>query len=94
MGVVAEKHADKVVITDDNPRTESPSSIRSEIIKYCPKASEIENREKALYHCVNSLQKGDILVIAGKGHETSQTIENTVIAYSCLLYTSPSPRDS
>ena len=69
MGRVASEHTDKVIITDDNPRNENPATIRSQIKKFCPKATEIGDRAKAILVGVNQLKAGDALIIAGKGHE-------------------------
>jgi UDP-N-acetylmuramoyl-L-alanyl-D-glutamate--2,6-diaminopimelate ligase len=72
MGTVATELADVVVITDDNPRSEEPARIRAEIRATAPKAIEIGERGEAIRAAVAMLQSGDVLVIAGKGHETSQ----------------------
>ena len=74
MGELAQKFSDLVIVTDDNPRTESPSNIRKDILEGCPKAEEIPNRNKAINYAISRMQKNDFLIIAGKGHETSQTI--------------------
>ncbi len=74
MGEIAEKLADNIIVTDDNPRYENPQLIREEIIRYCPKAKEIPNRSQAIRTAIRSLAFGDILVIAGKGHENYQII--------------------
>ncbi|PCJ35130.1 MAG: UDP-N-acetylmuramoyl-L-alanyl-D-glutamate--2,6-diaminopimelate ligase [Alphaproteobacteria bacterium] len=78
MGDIAARFADKVYITDDNPRSERPEVIRAEIISECPKAIEIGDRSEAIAAAVNALQKGDILLVAGKGHEQGQIIGGTV----------------
>ena len=74
MGELANKFSDLVIVTDDNPRSESPSNIRKDILKGCPNAEEIPDRNKAINYAISKLQKNDFLLIAGKGHETSQTI--------------------
>ena len=74
MGQIAERLADYVVVTDDNPRYEDAQQIRSEIMKGCPNARPIGDRAKAIYHAIHKLQKGDCLLIAGKGHEEGQII--------------------
>ena len=61
-------------MTDDNPRNESPSNIRKEILNGCPNATEIANRDKAIKYAVSKLKKNDLLLIAGKGHETFQAV--------------------
>jgi UDP-N-acetylmuramoyl-L-alanyl-D-glutamate--2,6-diaminopimelate ligase len=72
MGTVATQLADLVVITDDNPRSEEPARIRAEIRATAPEAIEIGDRGEAIRAALAMLQSGDVLVIAGKGHETSQ----------------------
>ena len=74
MGELAQKFSDLVIVTDDNPRSESPSNIRKDILKGCPNAEEIPDRNKAINYAISKLQKNDFLLIAGKGHETFQTI--------------------
>ncbi len=74
MGEIANKFSDLIIITDDNPRSESPSDIRKDILEGCPKAEEVSDRNKAINYAISKLQKNDFLLIAGKGHETSQTI--------------------
>ena len=78
MGKVAEKFADIVFITDDNPRNEDPATIRNEIAAYCKKAINIEGRKKAISKAISTIAKNDILLIAGKGHENSQEIKGKV----------------
>lgn len=72
MGEVASKLADKVIVTDDNPRSEDPAIIRKEIMSASPNALEIANRADAIHHAVGDLSKGDVLLVAGKGHEQGQ----------------------
>ena len=74
MGEVATNNSDQVYITDDNPRTENPSEIRKQILKGCSNAIEISNRDEAIKDAVSKLKKHDLLLIAGKGHETFQNI--------------------
>ena len=74
MGKLAYKYSDIVIVTDDNPRNETPSIIRKEILIGCPTATEIPNRDKAIKYAISNLQKNDLLLIAGKGHETFQAI--------------------
>ena len=74
MGKLAYKYSDIVIVTDDNPRNETPSIIRKEILIGCPNATEIPNRDKAIKYAISNLQKNDLLLIAGKGHETFQAI--------------------
>ena len=78
MGAVCQRLADVVYITDDNPRNEDPLLIRSAILPDCPKGKVIGNRALAIKTAVNGLESGDILVIAGKGHETGQLIKGVM----------------
>ncbi|MCB1563823.1 MAG: UDP-N-acetylmuramoyl-L-alanyl-D-glutamate--2,6-diaminopimelate ligase [Alphaproteobacteria bacterium] len=72
MGEVAVKLADQVIVTDDNPRSEDPASIRREILSGAPGALEVEGRAKAIQVALEGLEAGDVLLIAGKGHERGQ----------------------
>lgn len=72
MGKIAKELADHVIVTDDNPRSEDPASIRKAIMDEAKGAEEIPGRREAIYHAVEILKKGDVLVIAGKGHEQGQ----------------------
>ena len=74
MGEVAFKNSDFTIITDDNPRTEDPSLIRKSIINNNPKAIEIPGRDVAIKKAISFLKDDDVLIIAGKGHEQTQTI--------------------
>ena len=74
MGAVAAELADRVIVTDDNPRSEDPAAIRAEVLAGCPGASEIGDRAQAIRTAIADLGPDDLLVIAGKGHETGQTI--------------------
>ncbi|MDI2090756.1 UDP-N-acetylmuramoyl-L-alanyl-D-glutamate--2,6-diaminopimelate ligase [Commensalibacter oyaizuii] len=74
MAQEAAKYADHLIITDDNPRSEDPSQIRQTIKMGCTTAIEIAGRESAIAQTLKMLQKGDILVVAGKGHEQGQII--------------------
>lgn len=82
MGDVATRLADIVIVTDDNPRSEVPEVIRSEIMAAAPGAIEIGDRATAIREAVNMLQSGDTLIVAGKGHEEGQTIGTTVLPFS------------
>ncbi len=82
MGQIACMQADHVIITDDNPRLEDPATIRHEVLAGCSKASEIADRAAAITTAVQALQSGDILVIAGKGHESGQIIGTTILPFS------------
>ena len=72
MGEIAAQYADLVTVTDDNPRSEEPAAIRAEILVGCPGAREIGDRAAAITAAVAELGAGDVLVIAGKGHEQGQ----------------------
>lgn len=82
MGEIAAKHADVVIVTDDNPRSEDPASIRKAILEAVPNGVEIGDRGEAIRKAVAELGKGDTLLIAGKGHETGQIVGSTVIPFS------------
>ena len=82
MGAVAAEKADLAIVTDDNPRTESPAAIRHAILAAAPGAIEIGDRAAAIAEAIAALRKGDVLLIAGKGHETGQTIGTTIIPFS------------
>ena len=81
MGKIAFELARKVIVTDDNPRNEKPQIIRSEILKYCPKALEIPNRKVAIVEAIKNLEKNSILVIGGKGHEKIQILKHNTIPF-------------
>jgi UDP-N-acetylmuramoyl-L-alanyl-D-glutamate--2,6-diaminopimelate ligase len=76
MGEIATRLADRVIVTDDNPRSEDPAAIRAEILAAAPGAIEIGDRAEAIRHAMRELGKGDVLIIAGKGHETYQIVGN------------------
>jgi UDP-N-acetylmuramoyl-L-alanyl-D-glutamate--2,6-diaminopimelate ligase len=82
MGASAAKLADCVIVTDDNPRSEEPAAIRAAILKAAPGAIEIGDRNEAICSAIASLQRGDVLLIAGKGHETGQIIGNQTLEFS------------
>ena len=72
MGKIASLYADAVIVTDDNPRSEEPAQIRSEILAGAKGATEISGRREAIQTAVQKLEAGDVLVVAGKGHEQGQ----------------------
>ena len=84
MGAAAAANADVVFVTDDNPRSEDPASIRAEILKACPEATEVGDRAEAILRAVDALEPGDALLIAGKGHETGQTVQGVVYPFDDL----------
>jgi UDP-N-acetylmuramoyl-L-alanyl-D-glutamate--2,6-diaminopimelate ligase len=82
MGAIAAKMADRVIVTDDNPRSEKPAAIRAEILAAAPDAVEIGDRGQAIRAAVAELKKGDVLLIAGKGHETGQIVGDRVLPFA------------
>jgi UDP-N-acetylmuramoyl-L-alanyl-D-glutamate--2,6-diaminopimelate ligase len=82
MGRIAVDKADRAIITDDNPRSEDPASIRAQILAAAPGAEEIGDRAEAIRTAVRDLQAGDLLVIAGKGHETGQIVGSKTLPFS------------
>lgn len=84
MGKIAGELADKVIVTDDNPRYEEPEAIRTQIMEAVPWAIEIADRAEAIKKAVDELEEGDVLVVAGKGHEHGQIIGETVHIFDDL----------
>jgi UDP-N-acetylmuramoyl-L-alanyl-D-glutamate--2,6-diaminopimelate ligase len=82
MGKIACANADLVFVTDDNPRGEDPATIRAEILEQAPGAKEIGDRREAIETAISQLKSGDVLLVAGKGHETGQTIGGKIIPFS------------
>ncbi len=82
MGEVATRLSDVVIVTDDNPRSEEPQTIRSEIMAAAPGALEIADRAEAINHAVSMLGNGDTLIVAGKGHEEGQIVGNITLPFS------------
>ena len=82
MGAIAVQLADRVVVTDDNPRSEDPAKIRAAILAAAPGAIEIGDRREAIETSIAQLGSGDALLIAGKGHETGQIIGKQVLPFS------------
>ncbi|MES2728547.1 MAG: UDP-N-acetylmuramoyl-L-alanyl-D-glutamate--2,6-diaminopimelate ligase [Pseudomonadota bacterium] len=78
MGAIAAKLADQVIITDDNPRMEDASAIRQAVLAACPNARDIGDRRQAIEAAIDAAQDGDIVLIAGKGHEQGQIIGTTI----------------
>ncbi|WP_047996950.1 UDP-N-acetylmuramoyl-L-alanyl-D-glutamate--2,6-diaminopimelate ligase [Puniceibacterium sp. IMCC21224] len=81
MGAAAAECADMVIVTDDNPRTEDPVSIRAEVLRGAPGATEVADRAEAILRGVDALGPGDALLICGKGHETGQIVGITVYPF-------------
>ncbi len=82
MGAIATEVADVVIVTDDNPRNEEPASIRAAILAAAPGATEIGDRGAAIAEAVAMLRAGDVLCIAGKGHETGQIVKGVTTHFS------------
>jgi len=82
MGEIAAEKADVVIVTDDNPRSENPAVIRAAILAAASGAREIGDRAQAIRSAVADLQPGDVLLIAGKGHETGQIVGGAVLPFS------------
>jgi UDP-N-acetylmuramoyl-L-alanyl-D-glutamate--2,6-diaminopimelate ligase len=82
MGAVAAAKADRIIVTDDNPRSEDAAAIRAAIIGAAPGAIEISSRHEAIRSAIAGLGAGDVLLIAGKGHETGQIIGDRVVPFS------------
>jgi UDP-N-acetylmuramoyl-L-alanyl-D-glutamate--2,6-diaminopimelate ligase len=81
MGEAAAAHADVVIVTDDNPRSEDPASIRAAILQAAPGAQDIADRRRAVAHAISMAVAGDIVLVAGKGHEQGQTIGSQVLPF-------------
>ncbi|MBW4974357.1 UDP-N-acetylmuramoyl-L-alanyl-D-glutamate--2,6-diaminopimelate ligase [Roseovarius mucosus] len=82
MGQAAAAHADRVIVTDDNPRSENPASIRAAVMQGCPKATDVGDRAEAILRGVDALGPGDALLICGKGHETGQIVGDDVLPFN------------
>jgi UDP-N-acetylmuramoyl-L-alanyl-D-glutamate--2,6-diaminopimelate ligase len=99
MGAIAAKKADCVIITDDNPRSEDPAAIRAAIRAgvpetHLPQIREIASRSEAIATAISELQQGDVLIVAGKGHETGQITQGETLPFSDheeILKTCPKP---
>jgi UDP-N-acetylmuramoyl-L-alanyl-D-glutamate--2,6-diaminopimelate ligase len=81
MGAIAVRLADRVIVTDDNPRSENPATIRQAIMAASPGATEIGDRRAAIVAAAAELQPGDLLVVAGKGHEQGQIVAGTTLPF-------------
>jgi UDP-N-acetylmuramoyl-L-alanyl-D-glutamate--2,6-diaminopimelate ligase len=82
MGRIAHENADRVIVTDDNPRSEHPEAIRAAIIAAAPGAIEMGDRTQAIRQAIAELKAGDALLIAGKGHETGQIVGDRILKFS------------
>jgi UDP-N-acetylmuramoyl-L-alanyl-D-glutamate--2,6-diaminopimelate ligase len=81
MGAIARDLADQVIVTDDNPRSEAPAAIRADIMAACADADEIGDRAEAIHEGARRLQPGDVLLLAGKGHESGQIFGDRTIPF-------------
>jgi UDP-N-acetylmuramoyl-L-alanyl-D-glutamate--2,6-diaminopimelate ligase len=90
MGEAAARRSDLLVVTDDNPRSEDPSAIRAEMLAGAlgvpaderGEVVEIGDRGKAIRHAVAAARSGDVVVVAGKGHETGQEVAGVIHPFS------------
>ncbi len=82
MGEIATRCADVTIVTDDNPRSENPAAIRAQILAAAPRAVEVGDRAEAIRAGVAMLKDGDVLLVAGKGHEIGQIVGDTVLPFS------------
>jgi len=85
MGAVATRLSDVVIVTDDNPRSENPAVIRSAIMAAAPGATEVPGRREAIAEAIRIARDGDIVLVAGKGHETGQIIGDQVLPFDDAL---------
>jgi UDP-N-acetylmuramoyl-L-alanyl-D-glutamate--2,6-diaminopimelate ligase len=81
MGAIAADLADRVIVTDDNPRSERPETIRQAVLAASPGAIEIGDRRAAIFAAAAEIKEGDLLVVAGKGHEPGQIVAGTVLPF-------------
>lgn len=82
MGAISAKRADVTIVTDDNPRSERAEAIRAEILADAKGALEIGDRAEAIRHAVSMMGPGDVVLVAGKGHETGQIVGDRVLPFS------------
>jgi UDP-N-acetylmuramoyl-L-alanyl-D-glutamate--2,6-diaminopimelate ligase len=82
MGRIAAENADVVIVTDDNPRSENPAAIRAAILAQVPGGLDIGDRDAAIRAAIAELKHGDVLLIAGKGHETGQILADRTVHFS------------
>jgi UDP-N-acetylmuramoyl-L-alanyl-D-glutamate--2,6-diaminopimelate ligase len=82
MGAIAAEKSDIAIVTDDNPRSENPAAIRAQIMAASSKLAEIGDRAQAIRHGVGLLGPGDLLVVAGKGHESGQIVGDRTLPFS------------
>ncbi|MEI7933054.1 MAG: cyanophycin synthetase, partial [Alphaproteobacteria bacterium] len=92
MGAIAARLADIAIVTDDNPRSEDPASIRAQVLAAAPGALEIGDRKAAIEHAAALLGEGDVLVVAGKGHEQGQIVGATTRPFDDVAVTAEALR--
>jgi UDP-N-acetylmuramoyl-L-alanyl-D-glutamate--2,6-diaminopimelate ligase len=85
MGAVAARLSDMAIVTDDNPRSEDPARIRKDILAGAPGAIEVPGRREAIAEAIRIARAGDIVLVAGKGHETGQIVGNRVLPFDDAL---------
>ncbi|MFL6726438.1 MAG: UDP-N-acetylmuramoyl-L-alanyl-D-glutamate--2,6-diaminopimelate ligase [Sphingomicrobium sp.] len=85
MGAVASRMSDVVIVTDDNPRSEDPARIRADIMAGAAGATEVAGRREAIAEAIRIAREGDIVLVAGKGHETGQIIGDKVLPFDDAL---------
>jgi UDP-N-acetylmuramoyl-L-alanyl-D-glutamate--2,6-diaminopimelate ligase len=81
MGQAATAHADFVIVTDDNPRSENPATIRAAVLEGAPDALEVGDRAEAILRGIDMIGPGDALLVAGKGHESGQVVGDDVLPF-------------
>ena len=81
MGAIAAERAEIAIVTDDNPRSEDPAAIRAQILAACPGASEIGDRRLAIRAAIGEAREGDVVVLAGKGHERGQIVGKEILPF-------------
>jgi UDP-N-acetylmuramoyl-L-alanyl-D-glutamate--2,6-diaminopimelate ligase len=81
MGAVAARLSDAVIVTDDNPRSEDPAAIRKAVLAGAPGAIEVGDRRRAIAEAIAMARAGDIVLVAGKGHEQGQIIGDQVLPF-------------
>jgi len=85
MGEVATRLSDVVIVTDDNPRSEDPAKIRADIMAGASGATEVAGRREAIAEAIRTAKAGDIILVAGKGHETGQIVGDRVLPFDDAL---------
>jgi UDP-N-acetylmuramoyl-L-alanyl-D-glutamate--2,6-diaminopimelate ligase len=85
MGAVATRMSDVVIVTDDNPRSEDPARIRADILAGARGATEVAGRREAIAEAIRIARAGDIVLVAGKGHETGQIVGDRVLPFDDAL---------